>query len=156
LGESVLMIGATFGELEHSAAVVAALVVSFLGTVALWWIYFDRGAEAASEIIARMSDPGRLGRSGYTYFHLPMVAGIIVTAVGDELTLTHPTGHAGTATIATVVGGPALFLAGHLLFKGVTFGHYSTSRPVALVAFALLAAVGSNVSAVVLSGATAL
>jgi low temperature requirement protein LtrA len=156
LGESILVTGATFGELEHSAAVVAAFVVSFLGTVALWWIYFDRGAEAASEVIARMSDPGRLGRSGYTYFHLPMVAGIILTAVGDELTLTHPTGHADAATIATVVGGPALFLAGHLLFKGVTFGHYSVSRPVALVVFAGLAAVGSQLSPLMLSAATAL
>jgi low temperature requirement protein LtrA len=156
LGESILMTGATFGALEHTAAVVAALVVSFLGTVALWWIYFDRGAEAASVIIARTSDPGRLGRSGYTYFHLPMVAGVIVTAVGDELTLTHPTGHAAAATIATVVGGPALFLAGHLLFKGVTFGHYSLSRPVALVVFAGLAAVGSHLSPLVLSAATAL
>jgi len=156
LGESILMIGATFGQLEHSAAVVAALVVSFLGTVALWWIYFDRGAEAASEIIARMSDPGRLGRSGYTYFHLPMVAGIIVTSVGDELTLTHPTGHAETAAIATIVGGPALFLAGHLLFKGVTFGHYALSRPVALVVVAGLAAVGSHLAPLVLSAATAL
>jgi low temperature requirement protein LtrA len=156
LGESILVTGATFGELEHSASVVAALVVAFLGSVALWWIYFDRSADAANEVIARMTDPGRLGRSGYTYFHLPMVAGIILTAVGDELTLTHPTGHADGATIATIVGGPALFLAGHLLFKGAAFGHFSTARPVALVAFAVLAAVGSNVSPLVLSAAVTL
>lgn len=156
LGESILVTGATFGELEHSASVVAALVVAFLGTVALWWIYFDRSAEAASEVIARMTDPGRLGRSGYTYFHLPMVAGIILTAVGDELTLTHPTGHADTAAIAMVVGGPALFLAGHLLFKLVTFGHFSTARPVALVVFAILAAIGSHLSPLLLSATTTL
>jgi hypothetical protein len=40
-----------------------------------------------------------------------MMAGVIVTAVGDELTITHPAGHASVATIATVLGGPALFLA---------------------------------------------
>jgi low temperature requirement protein LtrA len=156
LGESIVVTGSTFGELDPSAAVVSSFVVAFLGTVALWWVYFDRSAEAASEIIARMIDPGRLGRSGYTYFHLPMVAGIILAAVGDELTLTHPTGHTDTATLAAVVGGPALFLAGHLSFKGVTFGHFSTARLVALLAFALLAAGGSRLSPLVLSATTTL
>ncbi|HKG24122.1 MAG TPA: low temperature requirement protein A, partial [Thermomicrobiales bacterium] len=75
LGESILVTGVTFGELEHTSPVAAALVVAFLGSVALWWVYFDRAAEAAGEVIARMTDPGRLGRSGYTYFHIPMVAG---------------------------------------------------------------------------------
>jgi low temperature requirement protein LtrA len=156
LGESILVTGATFGELEHTAPVVAALVVAFLGSVALWWVYFDRSAEAAGAVIAAMSDPGRLGRSGYTYFHIPMVAGIIVAAVGDELTIAHPTGHASTATIATVVGGPALFLAGHMLFKSVAFGHFSTSRPVALVALAVLAIVGSELSPLLLSSSALL
>ena len=44
----------------------------------LWWIYFDRGARLASDVIAASDDPGRLGRSAYTYVHVPMVAGIIV------------------------------------------------------------------------------
>ena len=66
--------------------------------------------------------PGRLGRFAYTYLHIPMVAGIIVTAVGDELVIAHPFGHAGPDTVATVLGGPALFLAGHLLFKRACSG----------------------------------
>jgi low temperature requirement protein LtrA len=152
LGESILVTGSTFCDLDHSASVVAALIVAFLGTVTFWWLYFDRSAEAAGEIIAATTDPGRLGRSGYTYFHLPMVAGVIVTAVGDELVITHPTGHADTATIATVVGGPALFLAGHLLFKHAAFGHFSTARPVALFALGILAALGPRISPLALSG----
>jgi low temperature requirement protein LtrA len=55
-----------------------------------------------------------------------------------------------------VVGGPALFLAGHLWFKGDTFGHCSTARPVALVAFALVAVLGSHVSPLLLSATTTL
>jgi low temperature requirement protein LtrA len=43
-------------------------------------------------VIAGSADPGRLGRSAYTYCHLPMVAGIIVTAVGDELVIATPAG----------------------------------------------------------------
>src|SRR3712207_7489556 len=52
-----------------------------------WWIYFSRSAEAAREVIASSEDPGLLGRSAYTYFHMPMIAGIIAIAAADELTV---------------------------------------------------------------------
>src|ERR671917_159947 len=52
LGEAVLVTGTTFGEIEASAVAVSAFVVAFLGSVALWWIYFARSAEAAREIIS--------------------------------------------------------------------------------------------------------
>jgi low temperature requirement protein LtrA len=153
LGESLLVTGVSFEELPFSAATLAAFVVAFLGSVALWWVYFDRSAEAASRVIAASADPGRLGRSAYTYCHLPMVAGIIVTAVADELTIAHPGGHADAAAIATVLGGPALFLAGHALFKLAVFGVPSVSRLVAIVVLALLAPVGVVVSPLALATA---
>ena len=156
LGESILVTGTMFSALDASPSVVAAFVVAFLGSVALWWVYFALHAEVADEVIASSTDPGRLGRSAYTYFHLPMVAGIIVTAVGDELSIAHPTGHADTATVATVLGGPALFLAGHLLFKRAAFGRLSASRPTALVALGVLALVGSEASPLLLAVASTL
>jgi low temperature requirement protein LtrA len=134
LGESVLVSGATFGNLSWSTGRVAALVVAFAGTVALWWIYFYRSAEGGREVIASTTDPGRLARSAYTYFHLPMVAGIIVTAVADELTIAHPDGHAGPMTVAVIVGGPALFVAGQALFKWALSGRVYVSRLVAIIA----------------------
>jgi low temperature requirement protein LtrA len=142
LGESILVTGATFGELDLSAAVLAAFVVAFLGSVALWWVYFDRAAGDAEEAIASSVDPGRLGRSAYTYLHLPMVAGIIVAAVGDELAIAHPIGHADLATAATVLGGPALYLAGHLLFKRAVFGVWSLPRLGGIAALAAVGAIG--------------
>jgi low temperature requirement protein LtrA len=66
-----------------------------------------------------------------------MVAGIIVAAVGDELVIAHPLGHAELPAIVAVLGGPALFLAGHALFKFLVFGAISVAR---LVAIGLLAA----------------
>src|ERR687893_927596 len=57
LGESILVTGTTFGEIETSVAAVAAFVVAFLGSAALWWIYFARAAEAAREIISSSEDP---------------------------------------------------------------------------------------------------
>jgi low temperature requirement protein LtrA len=132
LGESLLVTGTTFGEIEASTATVTAFVVAFVGSVALWWIYFARSAQAASEIISSSEDPGRLARSAYTYFHLPMVAGIIAIAAADELTVAHP-GEPGTpASITLTLSGTALFLAGHVLFEWAVFGGLPWSRLVAV------------------------
>jgi low temperature requirement protein LtrA len=139
LGESIVVTGATFGQLPLAVESVAALIVAFLGSVAFWWLYFDRAAEDSSGVIAEAKDPGRLGRSAYTYFHVPMVAGIIVAAVADELTIAHPGGPTSAAAATTILGGPALFLAGHALFKRAVFDHVSRPRFAALVALAALA-----------------
>lgn len=144
LGESILVTGATFGEMEISAEVLVAFVIAFLGSVALWWVYFDRAAGDAEHVIAQSADPGRLGRLAYTYLHLPMVAGIIVTAVGDELGIAHPLGHAGPEIAATVLGGPALFLFGHLLFKRAVFGYWSLPRVAAIVVLIVVALIGQD------------
>jgi len=138
LGESVLVSGATVGAMTWSVARLTALVVEFGGTVALWWIYFYRSAEGGRAMIAATNDPGRLGRSAYTYFHLPMVAGIIVVAVADELTIAHPAARAGPIVAAIIVGGPALFVAGQALFKWTLTGRISISRPVAIVALGVV------------------
>src|SRR5918995_6633510 len=80
LGESILVTGTAFGEIEASTATVTAFVVAFVGSAALWWTYFARSAEISREIITTSEDPGRMARSAYTYFHLPMIAGIIAIA----------------------------------------------------------------------------
>jgi low temperature requirement protein LtrA len=85
LGESILITGANFGDLASSAGRMAAFVVAFTGTVTFWWIYFDRAAEDAIRVIAEATDPGLLGLTAYTYFHIPMVAGVIAAAAADEL-----------------------------------------------------------------------
>lgn len=140
LGESLLVSGATFATAAWTAATVAAFAVAFVGTVAMWWLYFDKGEHAGLHRITRAADPGRHARVAYTYLHLPIVAGIIVSAVGDELVLAHP-GHATDAGMAAMIGGPALYLLGVGAFKWV-----SNDRPlpplshvVGLVLLALLA-----------------
>src|SRR5919109_2762242 len=107
------------------------LWVAFIGSVTLWWIYFDRTDESGRHIIATASDPGRLGRSAYTYFHVPMVAGIILVAAADELMIVHSTGKATAATTALILGGSALYLAGNMLFKWALSGlsQWPPSRP---------------------------
>jgi low temperature requirement protein LtrA len=156
LGESILVTGMTFGEIEVSAAAVAAFVVAFLGSAALWWMYFARSAHDASEAIARSADPGRMARAAYTYSHVPMIAGIIAVAAADELVLVHP-GDSGTlASVALLLGGAALFVAGHGFFVWAASGRVLWSRFVAVLALAALVPVGPTVPALVLSAAAAL
>ena len=118
LGESLLVTGATFAELDLSLQGVTAFVVAVLGSIAMWWVYFDSGAERAHHRIAHSTDPGRQARIAYTYLHVLIVAGVIVSAVADELVLMHPD-HASDAGILAIIAGPWLFLLGNALFKWV-------------------------------------
>jgi low temperature requirement protein LtrA len=122
LGESILITGVGFSELERDAATVVAFLSAFLGSAALWWLYFARHAAAARDRMLQSDDPARLGRGGYAYAHALMVAGVIVTAVGDELVIAHPEGEVDTATALTVLGGPAIFVLGMVIFVGSTGG----------------------------------
>ena len=121
----------------------------------MWWIYFNIGAERASRRISDSRDPGRLARLAYTYLHILLVAGIIVAAVGDELVLAHPTGHtAGMA--AVLLGGPALYLAGNLLFKRATADRPALSHLVGLGLLALLVPVSFGLQPLALGALTTL
>jgi low temperature requirement protein LtrA len=156
LGESLLVTGTTFGDIEVSTATITAFVVAFLDTVALWWIYFERSEEAAREVISSSEDPGRLARSAYTFFHQPMIAGIIAVAASDDLVLAHP-GERGTlASVALILGGTALFLAGHALFEWSVFGRPPYSHMIAIAVLAVLVPVGFQIPALALSSAAAL
>ena len=135
LGESILVTGATFAEAAWTPMTAAAFASAFFCSIAMWWIYFHKGAEAGAENISHASDPGRLARLGYTYLHLPIVAGIIVVAVGDEVTLSHPDAMSDIKATLTLIGGPLLFLIGVSLFKHTIHGWLQLSH---LVGIALL------------------
>src|SRR6266567_6959136 len=151
LGESIVVTGATFADLTWTADNVAAFVSAFVGSLAMWWIYFHKGAEAGSEEISKSSEPGRLARLAYTYLHMPIVAGIIVSAVADELVLKHPDGHSDLRTVLSAIGGPLLFLAGTILFKHVIRGWLQLSHIAGIVALGLLAWFASGLSPLMLS-----
>ena len=139
LGESVIVTGATFAELTWSGESIAAFVSVLAGSMAMWWIYFHIGAEAGSERISRSSEPGRLARLAYTYLHMPIVAGIIICAVADELVLKHPGGHSDLKTVVSSIGGPLLFLFGTILFKYSFRGFLQLSHGFGIIALCLLA-----------------
>jgi low temperature requirement protein LtrA len=154
LGESIVVTGATFADLPWTAATVTAFMSAFVGALAMWWIYFHRGAEAGSEQISNSSEPGRLARLAYTYLHLPIVAGIILSAVADELVLTHPADHSDSRTVLSAIGGPLLFLLGTILFKHSIRGWLQPSHGAGIVALCLLGWFAGGLSPLILSLAT--
>jgi low temperature requirement protein LtrA len=151
LGESVIVTGATFSELAWSADNVTAFVSVLGGSIAMWWIYFHKGAEAGSEEISKSSEPGRLARLAYTYLHMPIIAGIIICAVADELVLKHPGGHSDLKTVISSIGGPLLFLVGTILFKYSFRGFLQLSHGFGIIALCLLAWFASELPPLMLS-----
>ena len=151
LGESIVVTGATFADLAWTSATVTAFLSAFIGALAMWWIYFHKGAEAGSELISKSSESGRLARLAYTYLHLPIVAGIILSAVADELVLTHPADHSDLKTVLSAIGGPLLFLTGTILFKQAIRGWLQLSHGVGIVALGGLAWFAGELSPLMLS-----
>lgn len=128
LGESILITGATFGSLAWTTPVLLGFASAFAATIAMWWVYFNLGAERGSQHIAHSDDPGAIARLAYTYLHLPIGAGIVLTAASDEMVLAHPTGHLDPLAAFCLIGGPGLYLLGNLLFKRAIAGFLAQSH----------------------------
>jgi low temperature requirement protein LtrA len=154
LGESIVVSGATFADLAWTTENIAAFVSAFVASVAMWGIYFNRGAEAGSELISKSADSGRVARSAYTYLHMPIVAGIILSAVADEIVLTHPLGHTELKTALTAIGGPLVFLVGTILFKLDIRGFLQLSHGIGIIALAALGWFATGLSPLALSVVT--
>ena len=157
LGESIVVTGSGFAQTARDTAAWMAFVAAFMGSVAMWWIYFDLGAERGSRSISKAEDPGRFARLGYTYLHLLIVAGIVVGAVGDELSIAHPAHRVDVARAMVLVGGPMLYLLGCALFKkSVNQTPFPLSHLVGLGLLAVLIAPALVLSTVWLSMLTTL
>ncbi len=137
LGETLLVSGATFAGMEWTGEGHLAFLSSVAASLAMCWVYFNIGHRRGAHQIETSSDPGRLARLGYTYAHLPIVAGVVLSAVGCDLAIAHPGDAATWGAAASLIGGPALFLAGNLWFKHLS----APVRPVSHLAGLILCAV---------------
>ena len=156
LGESVVSTGAKASELTIDTARALAIVVAFAGSAALWWLYFDEVAVYSQRQLRGHDEGGRLGRNAFTYWHIPIVAGIIVAAVGDDLVVGRPSAVLSAAGRACVAGGPVLYLLGQLGFRHSMIGTLTRKRIAATVAIAAWGIVAQSVSALALeAGVTA-
>src|SRR4051812_26554852 len=90
LGESIVITGATTSDLGLDTSTLAAFATAFLTTAGLWWLYFTAVARIAERKLALSDDRTTLARDAYTYLHVVLVAGVVLSAVGDELVIAHP------------------------------------------------------------------
>jgi low temperature requirement protein LtrA len=119
LGESIVAIGIGTSELTRDTTYAASVIVAFVGVAALWWAYFDFTAIAAERSLRRASEVARgpLARDVFTYFHYPVVLGIILYAVAAKKTLEHPLDPLSEAGRWALGLGIALFFAGFALMR---------------------------------------
>lgn len=117
LGEGIVVTGTTFAESPPDAARVQALVAAFAGSVLMWWIYFDTGAERGARHIVQSEQVGRVARDAYTYAHLPIIGSVVAEAVADAMLMAAPDANAVPALIAATGGALFGFLGGLALFK---------------------------------------
>jgi low temperature requirement protein LtrA len=151
LGESIVLIGATTSELRLTITRAVAFGLAFLTTAALWWLYFNYVARIAQRRLELAADRTTLARDGYTYLHIVLVAGVIVSAVGDELVIAHPGDRLAGREIAAVVAGPAIYLLGHALFRLRMAGSVSWKRLGGALVCVAVGALATVLSAVVVS-----
>ena len=137
LGESIISIGAGASGQPLDAPLVAAMVSGLVITVAMWWTYFHRVAEAAERRLRVHPDPVLAAADAYSYLHLVMIAGIIVFAAGAKVAIAGSEDSLDDAARLALCGGVALYLAGHAAFRWRLFG-WPGPVPLAGV-FALLA-----------------
>ena len=139
LGESLASLGFGADRLTLTAGVVAAALLGLLVAVSLWWAYFDVVAIVAEQRLRR-ADPARqavIARDSYTYLHLPMMAGIIVFAIGVKRTLLELHAHLQIVPATALCGGNAMYLFALSVLKRRNIGTWNTQR---LLAAALLLA----------------
>lgn len=147
IGESVVAIGVGASVLPLSVALVLGAAVGVAVSVGLWWSYFDAVALAAEHELSRNRGAARvqLAIEGYTYLHLPVVAGVLITALGVEGALAHVEDGKGLGSFsaAALHGGLALYLLGLVGVKRRILGKWSVER--LLGAVVLLAAIPLSV-----------
>jgi low temperature requirement protein LtrA len=147
IGESVVAIGVGAAQEPISAPLLVAAILGVAVAVCLWWLYFDVVSLAAEQRLLEAEGQARvdLAVEAYTYGHFPLVAGIVLAALGVEGVLSHAGEREplGTFYALPLFGGVALYLVGQLLFKRRM--HNALSVPRLLTIGVLLAALPAAV-----------
>jgi low temperature requirement protein LtrA len=119
LGESIVAIGVAALELERDGVFAVAVAVSFAGAAVAWWAYFDSTQVAVERALHATSEEerGHLARDVFTFFHYPIVFGIILLAVAAKKTLGDPGEPLSDAGRTALALGICLFLLGFVLTR---------------------------------------
>src|SRR5215203_1923608 len=151
LAELHIITGATTSELDLDAARIVAFVMAFLASAAIWWLYFTSVATIGEHYLEVSENRTVLARDAYTYLHVVFIAGIILSAVGDELVIAHPTEILPPYEVTAVAAGPAVYLFAHTLFGYRLTGSWYKTKLFGTLACVLVGFAGLFVPALVLA-----
>ncbi len=156
LGESIVAIGLAAEGKEVCAALIAAVGFGLLTTVGLWRTYFgDAAVDAEAALRRERGDAVLAAADGYSYLHLPLVAGIVVFAVGVRIAVEVQAGTLSEAARLALCGGVALYLVGHAAFRLRMVRQLNRPELATAAAALLLFALGGGVAAWLLVGIVA-
>ena len=133
LGESIIVSGSTFSALGIGWVSIGAFLAAFAGAVLMWLLYFSHTQRDGSDYISAASERGLVAQVAYTYVPVPMVLGIIVTAVADHAVLLEPDARSVWAA-GLLCAGTAVYLLGNALFRRATGGPWLSSHLVGVAA----------------------
>jgi low temperature requirement protein LtrA len=140
LGESIVAIGVG-AEASVDAGIVVAAALGTAVAAGLWWLYFDIVALVAERRLSN-AQPGReqngVARDSYSLLHLPMVAGIVLVALGMKKTLEHVEDPLKLVPAVALLGGTAVYLLAHVAFRWRNIHRFSAQRAVAAVVLVAL------------------
>jgi low temperature requirement protein LtrA len=149
LGESIVAIGIGAADRPLDTGVIVAAVLGIAVAATLWWSYFDWVAIIVRQNLSQATGAprARLARDAYSYLHLPMVAGIVLFALGLKQTLAHFDESLDTVPAFGLCGGVALYLLAHVALRLRIGGGLGHGRPVAAVASLALLAMATQIAA---------
>jgi low temperature requirement protein LtrA len=149
LGESIVAIGVGVEGIELGRSEVIAAVLGVALSAALWWAYFDVVALAAERHFSHARGHARIlmARDAYSYLHFPMIAGIILIALGIKKTIGHVDEPLKTVPAVALLGGIALYYASHVAFRLRNMGSVNVLRLVAALGCLALIPVATEVDA---------
>jgi low temperature requirement protein LtrA len=156
LGESIVAIGVGAEGLDVDAGVVAAAVLGVASAAALWWLYFDVVALVAQRRLTTATvgrEQNEVARDSYSYLHFPMVAGIVLLALGLKKTLEDVGDPLETVPAVAMLGGTAIYLLAHVAFRWRNVHRFSVERVLCAVFLCALIPVALEVDALVTLGA---
>src|SRR5215204_2406420 len=131
LGESIIAIGVGAADRDLNTELAAGVTLALLVTIGLWWAYFDRLAGQAEDKLAAHDEPVLAAADAYSYLHLLLVSGIIVSAIGLKASVSHSTDPLSEGARLALCGGVALYLGGHVAFGLRLVGELSLHKAVA-------------------------
>jgi len=155
LGESIVAIGVGAEAVDVDAGVVAAAVLGIAVAAALWWLYFDVVALVAERRLSNAAvgrEQNEIARDSFSYLHFPMVAGIVLLALGLKKTLEHVEDPLETVPAVATLGGVGLYLLAHVAFRWRNVHRFSAARLLGAMVLAALIPVAVELPALATLG----